>query len=165
MIFRQKRKPRQNIAGLIDDDSQESSGNPKIKEVHRHMIRKKTRKYHLIEIQPVAKQNQGRHKRHQRPISLGTPAHINQERSKEIDDQVQPENRCIWPLQTLFEINRFFRHIRIPDQHKLAKPQIGPEDGECELELAEIVQMFFIRQLQVSFILEIDYKNGDQRNT
>ena len=41
----------------------------------------------------------------------------------------------------MLEVNRFFGYVRIPYQHILRKPEIGPEYGECKHEFTNIVQV------------------------
>ena len=52
------------------------------------------------------------------------------------------------------EINGLFRDIRIPDQHELGEPQVGPENRKGKHELTDIMQVLIIGVLQVVVIFQ-----------
>src|SRR5690349_12061405 len=106
------------------------------------MAWRRARKYHLEKIQPVTKQYQYRHKGYCCVISLGITTHQYQYRCNKIDNEHHPEDATINTLRSWFEVSCFFRDIRIPYQHELGEPEIGPENRKREHEFSEIMQVF-----------------------
>src|SRR5688500_17258882 len=98
-------------------------------------------------------------------VSLRASSHQYQQWSKEVDDQVKPENAFIYSFLSWFEINRFFRNVSIPDQHILGEPEIRPEYREGKHEFSKIMNMFFVHEFQVAVVLEVHYEQGNQRHT
>jgi len=77
MVFRYQWEFRQNITGLVNDQSNETCRKTDIKKIHRHMIRHQTSKNHLVEIHPVANQQSYRHKGYSSVVAFRTGPHIN----------------------------------------------------------------------------------------
>src|ERR1700709_12146 len=120
-------------------------------------------KDHLVKIEPVTKYQKYGHKSYRGIVAFGAAFHEDQQGCQEVDDQVQIEDPFISAFETRLEIDGFFRDIRIPDQHELVKPEIGPEDREGKLELTQVMQMLLVDIFQVTQVLQIHYEQGDQR--
>src|SRR5450631_4365472 len=150
MILRQQRELAQDPSGLPHDHSHKSQGHSEVKQVQGHTIGKRTGKNHLEKIQPMSEDQQYRHKNYGSIITFGAPFHIDQDRSQEVDDQVEVKGSDIGAFEADLEINGLFGDIRVPDQHELREPQIGPEDRKGELEFTQVMQMFFVDVFQVT---------------
>src|SRR4029079_10098292 len=55
----------------------------------------------------------------------------------------------------------FFRYVGVVYQQELRKPDIGPEDRECEHKFTEVMQVIAINNLQVSCAFQ---RGNDQGN-
>ena len=137
----------------------------KIKQVQGHVVGTGSTKDHLVKIQPVTEYQKYGHKSYRSIVAFGAAFHEDQQGSHEVDDQVQIEDPHIGAFETGLEVNGLFRDIRIPDQHELVKPEIGPEDREGKLELTEVMQVLLVDIFQVSLVLQIHYEQGDQGYT
>ena len=62
------------------------------------------------------------------------------------------------------EIGDLFRNIRIPDQHELGKPQVGPENTDTEHKFGQIMDMAVGHFFEVTFRLQIDAHQGNHGN-
>src|SRR5580698_5621932 len=155
MILGQYRELAEYPPGLPHNQSDKPCRDAEIEEIHRHMIGIRTGENHLVEIQPVSEQQKYGHKSYRRIVPFGSPAHKDQQGSQEVDDQVQVKKPHISALEPGLEIDRFFRNIRIPDQHELVEPEIGPEDRKGELKLAQVMQMFLIDIFKITLVLEV----------
>ena len=147
---------------LPHDQPDKSCRDAEVEEVHRHMIGIRTGENHLVEIQPVSEQQKYGHKCYRGIVPFGAAAHKDQQGRQEVDDEVQVKEALVSALEPGLEIDRFFGNIRIPDQHELVEPEIGPEDREGKLELAEVMQMLFVDEFKIALVLEIDDEQGDQ---
>jgi len=153
----------QHLSCLPHDQPHKSQRDTEIEQIHMDLFRECTRKNHLIKVQPVPEDDQYGHESHRCIITFGAPLHKDQQRAKEVDDQVQVENALVGTFEPVLEIDGFLGNVGIPDQHKLGKPQVSPENGEGELELAEVMQVLLVHILQVSPVLEIDDEQCHQR--
>ena len=167
MILCQHRELAQYPSGLPHDQSYKTQRDAEVEEVHWYVARGDmlAREHHLIIIQPVTKEQKYGHKGYRTPVPLGTPRHVDKEGAYKVDYQIQIEDPFIGALEPRFEINSFFRNVRVPDEHELVKPQVGPEDGECELELPEVVQVLLVDVFEITLVLDVDDENGQQRQT
>ena len=107
---------------LPHDQSHKAQGDPKIEQIHRHMVGIGFGKYHLVEIQPVSEDQKYGHKSYRTPVAFGAPLHKDQQRAHKVDYQVQIKDASVRPIESGLEIDRLFGDIRIPDQHELRKP-------------------------------------------
>ena len=84
-----------------------------------------------------------------------------EERDKEAaDDQEGVENIPGFDVPS-HEPFRFFRDIRVPDQHVLRKTYVAPENGENEQELAHNVVVLFVHEPKVAGISQRVYDDDD----
>src|SRR5690606_24957690 len=58
------------------------------------------------------------------------------------------------------EIGDLLGDVRIPDQHELGEPQIGPTNSEPKHELGQIMDMAVVHMLQMAPGLQIDSHHG-----
>ena len=164
MILGQYRILTEYPSGLPHDQSHKSCCNPKIEQVHRYMVREGTGEDRLVGIQPVPEYQKYGHKSYRAPVPFRASFHQDQQRSHEIDDEIQVKDPLVGAFKTGLEIDRFLGDIRIPDQHELVEPEIGPEYGKGELEFSEVMQVLLVDIFQVSPVLQINDEKGDQRH-
>src|SRR5690349_18956988 len=106
------------------------------------MIGRYARKHHLVEIQPLSEHDHQCYNCNGGIVAFRTSPHQDQEWSKKVDDKTHPEHASVSTMCTRFEVNRFFGNVRIPDQHKLRKPQVCPKDNKREHELSNVMNVF-----------------------
>ena len=58
--------------------------------------------------------------------------------------------------QSFDEINRLFGNVGIPDQKKLAEPDVGPEYSERENKFSEVMKVVWIYNLQIASVFQED---------
>ena len=162
MILGQYREFAENSPCLPHDQPDKPCRNAEVEEVHRHMFGIRTGENHLVKIQPVPEQQKYGHKSYRGIVPLGPPTHVDQQGRQEVDDEVQVKEPLISAFEPGLEIDRFFRNIRIPDQHELVEPEIGPKDRKGKLELTEVMQMFLIDELKITLVFEVDDEQRDQ---
>lgn len=166
MVFCQCRELSEHPGRLPHDQSYEAQCDTEIEEVQGYMVGGDvlTGEHHLEVIQPVTEDQKYGHKRYRAPVPFGTPLHVNKQRAQEVDYQIQVENSGIRPVEPGLEINGLFRDVGVPDEHKLVEPQISPEDRKGKLEFTQVMKVFFVDELQVTLIFEVDDEDGDQRH-
>ena len=164
VVLGQHREFAQHPRRLPHDQPDKSQCNTEIVQIQRYLVGIMLGEYHLEEIQPVSEYQKYGHKSYRAPVPFRAAFHQDQQRSHEIDDEIQVEDPLVGALKTGLEIDRFLGNIRIPDQHKLVEPEIGPEYGKGELELSEVMQVLLVDVFQVSPVLQINDENGHQRN-
>src|SRR5579859_645110 len=165
MVFCQQRIRAQHSSGLPHDQSYKTQRDTEVEEIQGHMVGGDMlcREDHLVKIQPVTKDQKYGHKGYSGIVPLGSAAHKNQQRAQKVDYQIQIEDAGIRSFKTGLEINSLLGDVRIPDEHELVEPEIGPEDRKGEHELTKVVQMLLVDILQVALVLDVDDKDGDQR--
>ena len=77
-----------------------------------------------------------------------------QDREHEVHDHGAPEKDRII-IDPLDEISNFFRNVRVPDQHELREPKVGPENAESKNELRKIVDMARVDKIENTFRLKV----------
>ena len=58
-------------------------------------------------------------------------------------------------------INRLFRNIPIPDQHKLGKPEIAPDDAKHKYVAGKIAQVTLVQEREMTFPVHQKHYEGD----
>src|SRR5882757_817828 len=139
VVFRQQRNLTQRLSGLPHDQSHKSERYSEVEQVQGYLVRVVVGEYHLEEIQPVTEYQKYRHKSYRSIVAFGACLHEDQQRSHEVDHQVQIKDSFIGAIEPGFEINGLFRDVGVPDQHELCKPQVSPEDGKGELEFTQVM--------------------------
>src|ERR1700754_1186535 len=91
MVFRYQGMLAQHLTRYQHNNSNKSKRYTEIKQIHFNMLGRYAGHYHLVKIQPVPEYNNQRHDRNCRIIPLRAPSHKYQERSKEVDQKVEPE--------------------------------------------------------------------------
>ena len=62
-------------------------------------------------------------------------------RDQEVKDGQRKQQRPPRPLKALLVPEHFLRHVRVPHEHVLGEPDVGPEYGEGEEEAAQVVHV------------------------
>src|SRR5689334_12936814 len=108
MVSFQQREFRKNPSRLPHDQPYKSERDTEVEQVHGHVVFARRAEDHLVEVQPVTEHQKYGHKCYSSPVALGAAAHEDQQRSQEVDYQVEIEDALISSFKTGFKIDGLF---------------------------------------------------------
>src|SRR5690606_15166707 len=140
MILTDKRYLRQCSEHNQQVRTKEDKGHTDLENSKRALILHDPWSHHVEEVEPMTdNDNRTNHLQH-RDLAFRIPCHEQQERQNKVHYQVRVEYPAVRTRPHSFdEVYGLFRDVRIPNQQKLAEPDVSPENRKRKAIFPEVV--------------------------